>query len=138
MSPDEARRLLAEVPAAHRLVVALLYGAGLRLMEALTLRVTDVDLARRRIHVRDGKGAKARFTVLPEALCAAMGAQLDRVRRAHRRDIHRGGGHVVLPDAFGRKSPAAERNEQWLERRYLDAEELKLITVTPTPLPETA
>ena len=67
LAPGEASRLLAAVAEAHRLAVSLLNGAGLRLMECLTLRLKDVDLARRRIHVRDGKGGKGRFTMPPEA-----------------------------------------------------------------------
>ena len=60
LAPAEISRLLSAVVPAHRLVVSLLYGAGLRLMECLTLRVKDVDVARRRIHVREGKGGKGR------------------------------------------------------------------------------
>ena len=109
LSPDEASRLLATVPARRRLVVSLLYGAGLRLMEALTLRVKDVDVGRRRVHVRDGKGGRDRFTMLPDALREAMVAQIEAVRRQHLRDVQRGGGYVVLPHAFDRKSPSAAR-----------------------------
>lgn len=113
LSPEEASRLLAAVREPRRLLVSLLYGAGLRLMETLTLRVKDVDMARRRIHVREGKGAKGRFTMLPDALREAMAKQLDRVRCAHLRDVQRGGGYVVLPDAFDRKSPTAARDWRW-------------------------
>ncbi|MDF2771745.1 MAG: integron integrase [Geminicoccaceae bacterium] len=127
LSPDEAGRLLvAIVPATHRLVVSLLYGAGLRLTEALTLRVKDVDVGRRRLHIRDGKGAKDRFTMLPDALREAMVAQIDAVRRQHMRDVQRGGGYVVLPNAFDRKSLPAARDWRWTwvfpaAREYVDA-----------------
>jgi len=97
LAPGEASRLLAAVAEAHRLAVSLLNGAGLRLMECLTLRLKDVDLARRRIHVRDGKGGKGRFTMPPEALRAAIIAQMDGARRQHLRDRQRGGGYVELP-----------------------------------------
>jgi len=66
---EEVRRLLDAVEAAYRLPTALLYGGGLRLMEALRLRVKDIDLDRRQISVRDGKGQKDRMTVLPDARC---------------------------------------------------------------------
>src|SRR5688500_13632859 len=83
-SPDEAGGpVLAIVPATHRLVVSLLYGGGLRLTEAVTLRVKDVDVGRHRLHIRDGKGGKDRFTMLPDALREAMVAQIDAVRRQH-------------------------------------------------------
>src|SRR5687767_6463911 len=95
LSPDEASRLPAAVPATRRLVVWLLYGAGVRLMEDLTLRARDVDVGRRRLHVRDGKGGKDRFTMLPDALREAMVAQIGAVRRQHLRDVQRGGGYVV-------------------------------------------
>jgi len=126
LSPDEASRLLATVPARRRLVVSLLYGAGLRLMEALTLRVKDVDVGRRRVHVRDGKGGRDRFTMLPDALREAMVAQIEAVRRQHLRDVQRGGGYVVLPHAFDRKSPSAARDWRWMwvfptSREYVDA-----------------
>jgi integron integrase len=118
-------RLLAAVVPAHRLVVSLLYGAGLRLMECLTLRVKDVDVARRRIHVREGKGGKGRFTILPNALRGGVVDQIERVRRLHGRDVQRGGGYVVLPWAFDRKSPRASRDWRWAwpfpaSRQYVD------------------
>jgi integrase len=122
--PAEMSRLLAAVVPAHRLVVSLLYGAGLRLMECLTLRVKDVDVARRRIHVREGKGGKGRFTVLPNVLGKAVVEQIERVRRLHGRDVQRGGGYVVLLWAFDRKSPKASRDwrRTWLfpaSRQYV-------------------
>ncbi|HET7584591.1 MAG TPA: integron integrase [Gemmatimonadaceae bacterium] len=113
LAPEEVARLLAALRPDHRLVVALLYGTGLRLMEALTLRLKDVDLARRRIHVHDGKGGKSRFTVLPDSLVQSIGEQMARVRRQHVRDARRGGGYVVLPGAYGRKNPGAARDWRW-------------------------
>jgi integrase len=65
MSREEVRRLLEAVDAPYRLPAALLYGGGMRLMEALRLRVKDIDLDRRQISVRDGKRQKDRMTVLP-------------------------------------------------------------------------
>ena len=113
LSAGEARCLLAEVAPAHRVAVALLYGAGLRLMECLSLRVKDVDFARDRIHVRDGKGGKGRFTMVPAVLRGALAAQVDHVRRQHARDVQAGGGYVVLPYALDRKSPSAVRDWRW-------------------------
>jgi len=123
--PAEMSRLLAAVVPAHRLAVSLLYGAGLRLMECLTLRVKDVDVARRRLHVREGKGGKGRFTMLPNAVRKEIAEQIERVRRLHGRDVQRGGGYVVLPGAFERKSPAASRDWRWAwlfpaSRQYVD------------------
>ena len=127
LSAEEAKRLLGEVAPRHRVAVSLLYGSGLRLMECLTLRVKDVDFARRRIHVRDGKGGKGRFTMLPRVVRGALAAQVDHVRRQHARDVQAGGGYVALPHAFDRKSPAAVRDWRWAwmfpsGRQYRDVE----------------
>jgi len=113
LSPEEVERLLSNVVPAHRLAVSLLYGTGLRLTECLSLRVTDVDVARGRIHVRDVKGGKGRFTVLPRTRRAALEEQLDRVRHQHARDAQRGGGYIVLPSAFDREGPTAVRDWRW-------------------------
>jgi integrase len=93
------------------LVAMLLYGAGLRLMEALTLRVKDVDLARREIRVRWGKGAKDRVTVSPERLCGPLAAHLERVREQHGRDLATGERrrHHLDPTVVQRALGAAVR-----------------------------
>jgi integron integrase len=109
----EVRLVVAELRGAHALVALLLYGAGLRLMEALTLRVKDVDLERREIVVREGKGRKDRVTVLPSAALAPLTAHLDAVRRLHARDRAEGAGCVVLPGALARKMPEAARSWAW-------------------------
>ncbi|HEU4631229.1 MAG TPA: integron integrase [Gemmatimonadaceae bacterium] len=109
----EVDRVIAGCSGTHRLVVALLYGSGLRLMECLTLRVKDIDLARREITIRGGKGGKDRVTVLPTALLGPLAEQLRRTRERHDRDLACGGGAVTLPAAFGRKSPGAARSWSW-------------------------
>ena len=92
---DETQALLAAVDDAEcAFIVRLLYGTGMRLLEALRLRVKDVDLARHEIVVRDGKGAKDRVTVLPGTLAAAMRAQLARVAALHAADCAAGLHHT--------------------------------------------
>jgi integrase len=87
-----------------RLVGLLLYGAGLRLMECMTLRVKDRDFARGEIRVRRGKGGKDRVTMLPAVARDGLMRQLERVRTLHASDLRDGGGRVVLPTALERKA----------------------------------
>lgn len=82
-------------------------------MEALRLRVKDVDFARGEILVRDGKGAKDRLTMLPSSLASALREHLLRVRELHRRDLESGRGEVYLPYALERKYPNAGREWMW-------------------------
>jgi len=101
----EVRALVEALEGTPRLVALLLYGAGLRLLEALHLRVKDVDLPRRQLTVRSGKGDRDRLTVLPAAACQGLTAQLASARRQHEDDIQRGHGWVELPAALDRKYP---------------------------------
>ncbi len=126
LSKDEVRVVLGRLAGVERLVCSLLYGSGLRLLEALTLRVKDVDFARGEVTVRSGKGAKDRRTVLPGAVTTPLREHLARVRALHDRDLARGAGRVELPSAFSIKSPNASRDWcwQWIfpaTREYTDA-----------------
>ena len=102
-----------ELEGTPSLVVGLLYGSGLRLMEALRLRVKDVDVARREVLVRDGKGGKDRVTLLPQSLIAGLQCHLETVKRLHQRDLEAGWGRVVLPGALARKNLRADREWAW-------------------------
>lgn len=95
------------------LVIKLLYGTGMRLMEAVRLRVKDVELERREIIVRDGKGGKDRVTMLPESLAEAMRLHLALRRNWHEQDIILGKVDVWLPDALAIKSPNASKEWGW-------------------------
>lgn len=110
---DEVRAVLGELSGAVALAALLLYGAGLRLLECLQLRVKDIDFRRRQIIVRGGKGNKDRVTLLPANADAALRRQVEFVRRLHRRDLAHGAGWVTLPDAYERKSPGAGREWLW-------------------------
>ena len=109
----EVEGLLAQLTGTRRLMASLLYGAGLRVIECLRLRVKDVDLAYRQILVRDGKGEKDRVTMLPVKLVEPLRAHLARVRLLHGRDVHEGFGEVHLPYALARKYPRASREWAW-------------------------
>ena len=91
----------------------LLYGGGLRLLECLRLRVKDVDVSRREILVRDGKGQKDRVTMLPESLVPQVQVQMEAVRLQHTTDLANGHGEVWLPDALSVKYPGAPRALGW-------------------------
>ena len=109
----EVEAVLAHLPGTHRLVASLLYGSGLRLLEALRLRVKDVEPAEGRITVREGKGNKDRVTVLPSAVEGALDAQLAYVRALHERDLAGGHGAVYLPTALVNKYPGAATETAW-------------------------
>jgi integron integrase len=109
----EVERLLAQLIGQHWLLASLLYGAGLRVMECLRLRVKDVELSYRQVLVRDGKGEKDRVTVLPEKLVEPLRAHLERVRLLHACDLREGYGEVHLPYALSRKYPRAGCEWHW-------------------------
>jgi integron integrase len=109
----EARALLTHLEGPPWLVSALLYGGGLRLLEALQLRVKDIDFDRRELTVRRGKGQKDRRTVLPSTLIEPLSAHFARVKIQHGEDLDRGLGAVALPEAISRKYPSAPRDWSW-------------------------
>lgn len=113
LSPEEVKRVLAHVTASHQLIISLLYGAGLRLMEAVRLRVKDLDFEYRQIIVRDGKGEKDRRTILPAPLVEPLSRQLARVKLQHEEDVRSGCGAVYLPYALERKYPNAATEWVW-------------------------
>jgi integron integrase len=109
----EARAVIAHLKGDYRLMTELLYGSGLRLMEALRLRIKDIDFGYNQITVRDGKGMRERVTLLPAPLKEPLRAHLKRVRQIHGRDLARGGGAVYLPFGLARKYPKAGRDWRW-------------------------
>ena len=113
LSEAEVRRIMDHVEGTAKLMVGLLYGAGLRQAECLSLRVKDVDFAYRQILVRNGKGGKDRVTILPENLIAPLQAHLGKVRLLHQRDTTQGHGEVSLPHALRRKYPRAGYQWGW-------------------------
>jgi integron integrase len=125
LSREEVRCLLDAVESAYRIPVALLYGGGLRLMEVPRLRVKDIDLERRQIGVRDGKGQKDRVTVLPERWRERLAAHLVEVRKIHARDLELGYAGTTFWPALERKYLGAPREWAWqyvfpASRLYVD------------------
>ena len=113
LSVAEVSQVPSHVPGVMWLVVALLYGAGLRLQECLELRVKDLDFERHEILVRRGKGQKDRRTMLPTGIEERLLAHLGEVQRQHERDLANGFGRVVLPFALDRKYPNAATAWGW-------------------------
>jgi integron integrase len=109
----EVSAVLGEMSGVTRLIASLLYGAGLRLLEGLRLRMLDLDFARSELTVRSGKGSKDRRTLLPRSLHDALRTQLSDARRTHERDLEAGYGAVWLPDALARKYVKAPRDWRW-------------------------
>jgi len=113
LTRDEVRSLLSHLEDGSKLIATLLYGSGLRIAEAITLRVKDLDLDSGEIRVRRGKGAKDRVTMLPESALTALGEHLGRVKSQHDKDLRSGGGRVQLPGALEKKSPSWATNFGW-------------------------
>ncbi len=113
LTRDEVRRVLGPMTGPNRLVAELLYGSGLRLMEALTLRVKDVDIPRRELRLRDAKGKRDRVTVLAGSVVPMLEDHLVRVRERWAGERAAGGGGVPLPSALHRKLPYATTDWAW-------------------------
>lgn len=120
----EARAVLAHLEGDYRLIAHLLYGSGLRLLEALRLRVKDIDFGYNQIIVRRGKGQRDRVTVLPERLKNPLQSHLARIQELHRQDLARGYGKVYLPGALKIKYPGAP--SAWLWQYVFPAPRLSL------------
>jgi integron integrase len=113
LTPEEVKRVIVALSGTPQLVVKLLYGSGLRLMECLRLRVKDIDLEMKQLTVRDGKGAKDRYTMLAEAVIPGLREHLEAVRLTHEQDLRVGCGAVYLPGALERKYRNAAREWGW-------------------------
>lgn len=113
LSRDEVARIMKHLDGVTWSVVALLYGAGLRLQECLELRVKDVDMEGRQIVIRRGKGQKDRPALLPTVVVQPLARHLESVKRQHQADLARGLGRVVLPFALDRKYPNAPIEWSW-------------------------
>ncbi len=113
LSREQVRSLLGALAGTDRLIAALLYGSGLRLMECLRLRVKDVDFSYHQINLRSGKGGFDRVTILPKSLASPLDRHLRDVRARHRSDREGGGGRATLPAGLRRKYPGAALSWGW-------------------------
>ncbi len=113
LTQAEVKMLLDRLEGTQWLMASLLYGAGLRLMECVRLRVKDIEFERGELIVRDGKGHKDRMTMLPARLAEPLRMHLDRAKRLHEEDLAVGYGEVYLPHALSRKYPHAGKMWGW-------------------------
>jgi integron integrase len=113
LSKNEVGRVLQSMEGVKKLVVQLLYGSGMRISEALRLRVRDIDFEYQQIIVRNGKGLRDRVTILPEKLQPELKIHIQKVKNLHAKDLKKGNGSVVMPKALNRKYPNAETEFGW-------------------------
>jgi integron integrase len=113
LSRKEVKAIISLLSGVNWIMANLLYGAGLRLMECVRLRVKDIDFENSCIIVRDGKGNKDRVTVLPEKLKKKLQEHLLKVEKLHQKDLLEGFGTVYLPYALGKKYPNANKEPGW-------------------------
>lgn len=113
LTKQEVKAVIGFLEGGKWLMGILMYGAGLRLMECLRLRVKDIDFSTNQILIRDGKGNKDRVTMLPVAVNAPLTEHLKRVRQIHQKDLQEGFGHVYMPYALDRKYPNAGKEWGW-------------------------
>ena len=112
-SKEEAEQVIAQLSGNALVAALLMYGSGLRLMEAMRLRVKDVDFGRKELIVREGKGGKDRMTVLPAKVVPLLQNQIDNTRKLHDEAVARGLTHVHLPGALAVKYPNAGMELAW-------------------------
>ncbi|XKH01135.1 integron integrase [Marinobacter nauticus] len=112
-SPEEAASAIGNLEGEYKLIAMLIYGAGLRINEALRLRVKDVDFGMQQLVVRDGKGGKDRITLLPDRLVKPLQQQIDTALHLHKADLARGFGSVYMPAGLARKYPSASQEPDW-------------------------
>ena len=113
LTKEEVQAVLVGMDGTLWLIASLLYGSGLRVMESLRLRVKDLDLARREILVREGKGFKDRVMMLPVRLVEPLRTHLEKVKVLHETDLAKGYGEVYMPMALDRKYPGGGKSWAW-------------------------
>lgn len=113
LSKQEAKTIIQNLTTPYKLMVQIMYGAGLRLMECLRLRVKDIDFENHRILVYDGKGGDDRQTPLPDSIIPALREHLAKTRAIHQKDLAHGRGSVHMPFALAKKFPNADKSWIW-------------------------
>lgn len=112
-SHNEAKQVISHMSGDTKRMIQIIYGSGLRGMECIRLRVKDIDFEMNQIMVRDGKGGKDRYTLLPQTLISYLKGQIKAVDALHQHDLIKGCGAVYMPTALDRKYPAAATSLGW-------------------------
>ncbi len=112
-SVDEIKTILSQLDGVHWIMAHLMYGAGLRRMECVRLRVKDIDFGLNQILIRSGKGNKDRVSVFPNMVKEPLKLHLEKVKHLHEKDLKEGYGEVYLPFALEKKYPLANREWLW-------------------------
>ena len=113
LTVSEVQQTLSLMNGTTRLMAEMIYGAGLRVLECVSLRIKDIDFKSKSISVRDSKGSKDRTTVLPNRVFVRLQEHLVRVVDQHKRDVRQGSGFAPMPGGLGRKYPLAARTLSW-------------------------
>jgi integron integrase len=113
LTEKESLDIIQSMSGVPQLVVSLLYGSGLRISEALRLRIQDLDLNYKQITVRNGKGLRDRITMIPESRIDQIAHHIQKVKNLHNLDLEKGYGETVLPKALARKYPGASKKLRW-------------------------
>ena len=112
-SRDEVVRVIGNLNGQKKLIAKLLYGTGMRLNEAISLRVLDIDFDQNEIIVRHGKGDKDRHVMIPQKLVSELRAHIEKVKELHNKDLADGWGAVSMPGALAGKYPAGSKDFKW-------------------------
>ena len=112
-SRDEVSRVIGNLNGQKKLIAKLLYGTGMRLNEALSLRVLDLDFDQNEIIVRHGKGDKDRHVMIPQKLIPELRSHIEKVRQLHNKDLSDGWGAVSMPQALGAKYQSGSKEFKW-------------------------
>ncbi|TYP95240.1 integron integrase [Fodinibius salinus] len=113
LTPKEVQKLLDHIDGVKKLIVELLYGAGLRISECLRLRYMDLDFDYNQIQIRSGKGKKDRITIMPQVCKKRLKEQRQKVTILHKKDCKKGFGRTLLPKALAQKFKGADRELKW-------------------------
>ena len=113
LSKKEVVKVFDNLKGTNKIIISFLYGSGLRLSEALKLRIKDIDFDYKQIIVRDGKGEKDRHTILPDSIIPELKQHLNKVYLQHKNDLEKGRGETILPYALKKKYPNAAKEFGW-------------------------